>query len=208
MSLTEAERVAYHEAGHAVVLIELYPEQGIGFVTVDPQRAEAELCRYEPPAANSTVLGATKHNWMLPRSLRARLRRRSVLDAHEQPRKSVRREVLDEHGVYCCGGLAAEHLAARRRRPIVSSDLGSDGFSHDREAIGRYARVLEIEVPGVRRVVNYANHALEILRKRWPAVEALAQALLDGGTLQGQEVARIVAHASVGTENETQGDVT
>jgi len=105
--------------------------------------------------------------------------------------------VADAHGVLAYAGAAA--VEELRRRAPAGPQASSEPFpidSQDRERLAKLALQLGLERSADTFFEEYAAEASRLLGDGWPAVERLAEALSERGSLNGYRVDLLIAGKS------------
>jgi hypothetical protein len=177
------QRIAHHEAGHAVVCFLLYGEQVIKSLTVESSRFEeaigSEMTTYSRlpvPLACRPPIGEPRRGNPAPVSGDA---------------------IVDAHGVLSYAGVVAEEL-----RFDVAADLDAESARQlalpetdreeralrDRETLSKLASIIGVARPVDEFFEEYWHEARRLLRSHWSAVDTLARELAERGTLNGDRV--------------------
>ena len=163
--MNDDERIAYHEAGHAVALFILG-----GDVTSVSIRADA--------GARGRVRG--------PRFTNPTAFPGPTLLTGEDSRRAE--DPSD--------GIVVALLSACHAELTATGSCDSRAASFDRREAARHAASRRASVPGYAEWAQ--QYAGALIRKHWPAVEALAAALAARGEVNGEDARAIVAQALTG----------
>jgi ATP-dependent Zn protease len=150
------ERIAYHEAGHAVTMH--YFGNEIDELSIKPNINR--LAGVKPKKGN------TKSPNINPDEI--------------------------AEGIKGCvigflGGLAAEHIY--NGEPNKMNPIGS---TEDLKRAKGFCRAFKLKLSYQDLIDWLLNDALELLKENWEAVEALSAALIQKGTISGEEAAKII----------------
>lgn len=155
MNKRELERMAYHEAGHAVMMHHFGIE--IDQISIDPNVDKLAVVKPKPSGINS--MGADKDEFMA---------------------------LLKECVIPSLGGLASEfiHDGEHKTKYVGSGD--------DLKKTQELLRALNI-VWSYQYIIEWLfNDAVELLKDKWGAVEALSWALIQKRTIVGELATKII----------------
>jgi len=173
-------KVAHHEAGHAVICFLLYGEQVIKSVEVYSREGvlgnTTTYSRLPIPIVCRPPVGAPRRGNPAPVSVDA---------------------IVDAHGVLSYAGVAAEeiHSAAPENPQPVG---GEERAMLDREQLSKLAGTVGASRPAEHYFDEYSREASRLLRGQWYGVEALAEALVEHGSLNGDRVDALLRSACPG----------
>ena len=188
--------IAYHEAGHAVVIALLFAPETIEFVTVDATLDTTE-----------TNMGFVRCSRMLRRV--PRLLNLGPKDLGRDVSLLMKRTVLMANGTVAYAGVAAEFPSGlgdthelgwilKQENPDDYVGSVNDVFadiwencSGDRESFEVFAAEYGRPRPANRWHAPSWDRARRLVSAHWKAVDELAEALLLRGTLKGYEVVAI-----------------
>jgi hypothetical protein len=178
------EIVAHHEAAHAVVCFVLYGEQVIKYVEVHSREGvrghTSTYSRLPIPIVCRPPVGAPRRGNPAPVSGDA---------------------IVDAHGVLCYAGMVAErmHRAEDSAGHVSDSDAlpveGEQRAWLDREALAKLASTVGCTRPADHFFKEYWEEARRLLRIHWHAVDSLATALVEHGSLNGDRVDSVLEDA-------------
>lgn len=171
------ERTAYHEAGHAVMA--WLQKRPIQRASIEPQTVRTDGGLQLPLNAGHTAMT---------------LRKKTPQEVFSDD-PGVQERFYRERVVQFMAGDAAVALRTGRGRPIRTGDIRWElPLGHDfLEASGYATRALDTADDRQIRayLLRCRREAKEMLRKRWHAVESVAQTLLQKRTITGNEVLAI-----------------
>jgi cell division protease FtsH len=180
----EWQIVAYHEAGHALAGVVACPEDGLHKVTIQP-RGQAMGVAHFAPDTDRHLHSRRYMQAQIIKGLGGRVAEEIIFGAEN-----------------VTGGAESDLIHVNRvaRRMIYKLGMGDDhgllvydeaGGSLSGDAQAR----MDQEVNALLR--RLYDETLEIINRHRPALEALAQALLDRETIEGEEAMRILEEAGV-----------
>ena len=178
MSSGPVARVAYRQAGRAVVCEILYGPNVVKHAFIDPKQDDGAVVTFS--------------GLPLPIACRPPAGRRRG----EQVGVSGE-ELIDAHGVFAYAGIAAERIGLVRGCLEGPEDTpGWEAWSGtartDREELARIAGLIGCSRPADEFYPAYCEEASRLLEPNWPAVERLADALVQRTKLLGHQVDRLV----------------
>lgn len=180
MTTNALSRVAFREAGRAIICEILYGPNVLKHAIIDPEGGEGEVVTFS--------------GLPLPMDCRPPPGRRRGEQVGVVPEKLV-----DAHGIFAYAGIASERIALRKGRletADVESDLVWDRWfgaaRNAREELSRIARLLSLCRPPEEFYVAYCEESERLLEPVWNTVEELAEALIERRELMGHHVDRLV----------------
>jgi hypothetical protein len=200
-------RIAGHEIGHAL-LVRAYGNSVLS-VSIIPDAVNEGRCVRAGPASelafDESASPSQTHDQVL--SICERLERLEELAAEElglgtsRGGESIVR--LQHSIVELLGGQLAELL--------LFPDLAPLGAVHDFVEATAFAKVAVAASPSVEALINYCeSEARALLTANRDIIEALVEALVEAGTLDGEQVdtviARQIALRSIETERQRRDD--
>jgi len=190
----ERRRIAYHEAGHAIVTECTGDASRVGKISIVPRGIAALGYTMPLPTEDRYITTEPELRSRLAIMLGGRAAERVIFNdlstgaADDLSRATeLARAMVTEFGM-------SERLGpvafGKNRRPMF---LGADGGSDGREHGEQFADAVDQEI---RRLVEQAEtQALEILRARRPALERIATVLLEKEYLEGDELRGLLVEA-------------
>ncbi|HUK32335.1 MAG TPA: ATP-dependent zinc metalloprotease FtsH [Vicinamibacterales bacterium] len=189
MSAHEREIVAYHEAGHAIVASAL-PD-------VDPVHKISIVQRGYEALGHTLQLPTEEHYLVSERSLRNQL---AVLLGGRAAEELVFKEISTgaqndlQHATDLARSMAAEYGMSEKIGPVAFGNprrafLDMPGLE-PRPFAEDTAQRIDSEIKAL--VVDAHAHALDLLRQRRPALDAVAQQLLEHEVVDGADVRALV----------------
>lgn len=176
--------VAVHEAGHAVVAVEL----GFG------ELVSVKIARYAIPGNGNQVGGAT---YALPRHIRKT--RAAYLDDIAVSLGGIAAEtvVFDAFFDGAAGSHAADLNTATRTATLVEAGLGMGHTLMVADNAVKRLEALRASDPGLRKrvhdvIANEFERAKEIIRNRRAALDEIAARLIQAKSLSGDDVRDII----------------
>lgn len=180
MTTNALARVAFREAGRAIICEILYGPNVLKHAIIDPEGGEGEVVTFS--------------GLPLPMDCRPPPGRRRGEQVGVVPEKLV-----DAHGIFAYAGIASERIALRKGRletVDVESDLVWDRWfgaaRNAREELSRIAKLLSLCRPPEEFYVAYCEESERLLEPVWNTVEELAEALIERRELMGHHVDRLV----------------
>jgi cell division protease FtsH len=196
MNADEKQRVAYHEAGHALVACALpntYPVHKIsiiprgvgalGYVLSRPEEDRYLITQSELESKIKVALGGTLAEELIFREIS----NGATSDLEQASR--IARSMVREFGMSRLGRVNF------RERP-GSAFLAGSGGEDGRDYSERTAREIDVEV---RQIIDEATEAVrEVLLARRNALEAIAQRLMEKEVMDGSELRQLLEQNSPG----------
>jgi len=193
MTEHEKEMTAYHEAGHAIVGHVLPHSDPVHKVTIIPRGGTGGVTWFLPPE-DRVYTSILEFKDVLARALGGRISEKVkygpenvTTGAGSDLRKAteIARDMIIEQG-----------MGTTLRDQVFHEDEGGmmlDRMVHDRPYSEETARVIDKEV---QDLIKEAAHRAEVVIKANPKpLKKLADALLEKETLEGDEVAKLLAGA-------------
>jgi ATP-dependent Zn protease len=151
------KRIAYHEAGHAVVMHHFGDE--IDELSIKPNiNRSGGVKPKKADTKNSSSIN--------PDEIAARIKKCAI---------------------GFLGGLAAEHIYNGEPNKIKTV-----GSMEDLKNVQELCRAFNIEVSCQDLIDQFFDDAMELLKEKWETVEALSKALIQKGTITGEEATNII----------------
>jgi cell division protease FtsH len=190
MNADEKQRVAYHEAGHALVACSLpntYPVHKIsiiprgpgalGYVLSRPDEDRYLATQSELESKIKVALGGTVAEELVFREIS----NGAASDLEQASR--IARSMVEEYGMSRLGRVRFQDRAG-------SAYLPGSGGEGRRDCSARTAREIDLEV---RKIIAEATEAVrEVLRTRRGALEAIAQRLVEKEVMDGGELRQLL----------------
>jgi cell division protease FtsH len=196
MHADEKQRVAYHEAGHALVACSLpntYPVHkvsiiprgvgALGYVLSRPEEDRYLVTQSELESKIRVALGGTVAEELVYREIS----NGATSDLEQASR--IARSMVKEFGMSRLGRVNYQERSGGAFLPGTGGDPGHD-YSE------RTAREIDVEV---RKIIEEATEAVrEILLARRDALEAIAQRLIDQEVIDGSELRQLLEDSTSG----------
>jgi cell division protease FtsH len=196
MNADEKQRVAYHEAGHALVACSLpntYPVHKIsiiprgvgalGYVLSRPEEDRYLITQSELESKIKVALGGTLAEELVYREIS----NGATSDLEQASR--IARSMVKEFGMSRLGRVNFHE----RSGPVFLQGSGAGG---DRDYSERTAREIDVEV---RKIIEASTEAVrEVLLSRRAALEAIAQRLMEKEVMDGSELRQLLEQHSPG----------
>jgi cell division protease FtsH len=196
MHADEKQRVAYHEAGHALVACSLpntYPVHkvsiiprgvgALGYVLSRPVEDRYLVTQSELESKIRVALGGTLAEELIYREIS----NGATSDLEQASR--IARSMVKEFGMSRLGRVNYQERAGAAFLPGAGNEQAHD-YSE------RTAREIDLEV---RKIIKEATEAVrEILQVRRDALEAIAQRLIEKEVLDGSELRQLLEQYSFG----------
>lgn len=198
MTEREKELTAYHEAGHAIVGHVLPHSDPVHKVTIIPRGGTGGVTWFLPPE-DRVYTSILEFKDVLARALGGRIAEKVkygsenvTTGAGSDLRKAteIARDMVIEQG-----------MSKGLRDQVFHENEGGmmfDRMVHDRPYSEETAKIIDAEV---QDLIREAAHRAELVIKANPeAIDKLAEALLEKETIEGDEVAKILADAKLPKE--------
>jgi cell division protease FtsH len=196
MNPEEKQRVAYHEAGHALVACSLpntYPVHKIsiiprgvgalGYVLSRPDEDRYLVTQSELESKIKVSLGGTLAEELVFREIS------NGATSDLETASRIARSMVKEYGMSRLGRVNFHE----RGGPAF---LGVGNTDADREYSERTAREIDVEV---RKIIDDATEEVRgVLRSRRTALEAIAQRLMEREVMDGSELRQLLEQSSPG----------
>ena len=177
---TTLRSAAHHEAGHAVMAVVAF--RTAKFLT-NPSSPLIGFVEIGPSTQKNVWAGLVERSSIYP----------DKWPAYKRITWDHRDAMEWEITVYLAGGIAeAIYRGERRKKHVLRFAMLNSGCDEDCASIAAVLADLR-KLTGRRHgEQRFAERALALLLKHWPAVEALALALIDQGHIKGDEVEAII----------------
>ena len=183
---TGPELVSFHEAGHAVGISVAFRDAAWLPYPPPPVRVRSvEVVESTPGQWTGNCVGTNIYSTAWPES-RIAPRYRLLMEA--------------QVSIHLAGGIAeAIHRGERRRREVLAfAKLYCHADADLTLAAGVVADLRRLRRYDEQRLVD---RTLAVLLAHWPAVEALASALIENRRIEGDHVEQIIDHSMIGSES-------
>jgi hypothetical protein len=165
-------RVAYHEAGHAVIGLAL--KLAVAFATIKRRASAAGHVSYAPTYHSVGTVFA-RGNYKRSVDL-------SEVDAFGNPVMKLARDLHADTVMTIAGGAAeAEHIKDGSTWRELASPADMRIIGYNRRKLGKTARSIE----------EYAAECSALIKQHWSKIEAVAAKLLKEETLSGNDLYNI-----------------
>jgi cell division protease FtsH len=196
MNADEKQRVAYHEAGHALVACSLpntYPVHkvsiiprgvgALGYVLSRPEEDRYLVTQSELESKIKVALGGTMAEELVYREIS----NGATSDLEQASR--IARSMVKEFGMSRLGRVNYQERSG-------GAFLAGSGGEGGRDYSERTAREIDLEV---RKILEEATEAVrEVLRSRRDALEAISQRLIEKEVMDGAELRQLLEQHSPG----------
>jgi cell division protease FtsH len=190
MSVEEKRRVAYHEAGHAMVTCALPNTHVVHKVSIIPRGVGALGYVLHRPEEDRYLITQSELESLIKVDLGGTLAEEIVFGEISsgatndlEKANQIARRMVKEFGMSRLGRV-------NFREGTGSAFLGGSGFSEGDHYSQQTAHEIDLEV---RRILDEATREVRaILQTRRPALEALALRLIDKEVIEGDELRQLI----------------
>ncbi len=187
----ERRRVAYHEAGHALVAALSKHADPVRKISIIPRGRAALGYTMQYPEDDRYLIVKSALKDRLKSLLAGRAAERLIFDEHSTGAQDDLNKASEiARGMVCHFGMSEKigpvALGRERRQVFLGRDIGQEERNYSD------ATALEIDAE-VRRIIEEADQeASEILKKHRACLESIAETLLEREVLQGEDLDSIL----------------